>query len=116
MSLEDYYGEPISKYTSEQATDDGFLLDLSTLPLKPKNGVFSHITTNLLGKGYWNQDKTLNIPNIIDLLNQALRIMRLRAKDWFYSGKIELPSGVEQKIFIAQNETGKYTIMLPEDY
>ena len=58
-----------------------------------------------------------NYPNILDLLNQALQILKRNPRgDWFYSGKIELPSGSKQQIFIAQNETGKFTIMLPEDY
>jgi hypothetical protein len=36
--------------------------------------------------------------------------------DSFASGKIELPSGAKQEIYIAQNETGRFTIMLPQDY
>jgi hypothetical protein len=36
--------------------------------------------------------------------------------DSFASGKIELPNGAKQEIYIAQNETGRYTIMLPQDY
>jgi hypothetical protein len=60
---------------------------------------------------------TLNIANILDLLNQAQRIFNKKAADdYFVSGNIELPSGQKQKIFIAQNESGRYTAMLPEDY
>jgi hypothetical protein len=60
---------------------------------------------------------SVNIPNITDLLVQATQIFQRRAEgDYFVSGTIELPSGQKQKIFIAQNETGKFTIMLPEDY
>ena len=60
-------------------------------------------------------------PNLLDLLNQALQIVRketnnFTAFDTFFSGSIELPSGDQQKIFIGQNETGKFTIMLPEDH
>jgi hypothetical protein len=62
-------------------------------------------------------DRTLNIPNLTDLLNQATRIFRKKpVDDYFVSGIIELPSGQKQKIFIAQNETGRYTAMLPEEY
>lgn len=58
-----------------------------------------------------------NFPNLLDLLNQALQIIKQGERgDWFYSGKIETPNGLKQKIFIAQNETSKFTIMLPEDY
>jgi len=60
---------------------------------------------------------TLNIPNFADLIMQAAQIFQRKpADDHFVSGTIELPSGERQKIFIAQNETGRYTAMLPEDY
>ena len=60
---------------------------------------------------------TLNIPNIIDLLNQATRIFEKKSvDDYFASGVIELPSGKKQKIFIAQNETNRFTAMIPEEY
>ena len=36
--------------------------------------------------------------------------------DHFFKGRIELPSGDKQDIFIVQDETGKFTIMLLEDY
>ena len=61
--------------------------------------------------------RTLNIPNMTDLITQALRIFSKKpADDWFVSGIVELPSGQKQKVFIVQNETGRYTLMLPEDY
>jgi len=60
---------------------------------------------------------TINIPNFVDLITQATHIFQKKpADDYFVSGTIELPSGQKQKIFIAQNETGRYTAMLPEDY
>jgi hypothetical protein len=60
---------------------------------------------------------TLNIANIFDLLMQAQRIFAKKASDdYFASGIIELPSGKKQQVFLAKNETGRYTIMLPEDY
>jgi hypothetical protein len=64
------------------------------------------------------------------LLNQSLAIVRresadFQRHDWLFSGSIELPSGSRQvaldpdligEIFIVQNETGKYTLILPSDY
>jgi predicted nucleic acid-binding Zn-ribbon protein len=71
----------------------------------------------LLEKGYFNSDGSLNVANLRDLLNQALRVFRKKREgDYFACGVIELPSGGKQKIFIAQNESGRYTVMLPEDY
>jgi hypothetical protein len=82
--------------------------------------MFSHITMTLMQKGYMveeNRKLQIKIPNLLDLLNQAVQIVkRADAKDWFYSGRVELPSGEKTKVFIAQNETGRFTIMLPEDY
>ena len=117
---ENLYGEPVFVYTSDQAVEDGVLFDITAVNPKWKEGLFNYVTVNLLNSGYLNEDK-LNIPNLLDLLNQALQIVKkatnnFTAFDTFFSGSIELPNGDQQKIFIGQNETGKFTIMLPEDY
>ena len=109
----------VSTYLSSEAVDDGFLFDLDLIVKQSPIGKFvlQYITTNLLAKGYWNEDQTINIPNLRDLIEQSLRVFRKKpADDYFVSGIIELPSGSKQKIFIAQNESGRYTVMLPEDY
>jgi hypothetical protein len=63
------------------------------------------------------KEKTINMPNIIDLVVAALKIFSKRIKDdWFVIGQVELPSGKKQTVYIAQNETGRYTLMLPSDY
>ena len=60
---------------------------------------------------------TINSSNLTDLITQAAQIFKRKPEgDYFVSGSIELPSGDRQKIFIAQNETGRFTAMLPEDY
>ena len=142
--------ELVSKYTSAQAVEDGFLFDVNLL-VKSGNIPIKYITTGLLEKGYWNDtckngvrseevgikdrcascetfikhqgeklsclERTLNIPNMTDLITQSLRIFSKKpTDDWFVSGMVELPSGQKQKVFIAQNETGSYTLMLPEEY
>ena len=112
----------ISVHTSEQATEDGILFDIRKVNPEWEKGIFSHITVNLMSRcGYFNEDRTLNIPNLLDLLNQSLNIVRKKSDnfqkhDWHFDGEIELPSGNKQQVFIQQNETGKFTIMLPEDY
>jgi hypothetical protein len=109
----------VSTYLSSEAVEDGFLFDLDLVVKQSPLGKFvlQYITTNLLAKGYWNEDQTINIPNLRDLIEQSLRVFRKKpADDYFVSGVIELPSGSKQKIFIAQNESGRYTVMLPEDY
>jgi hypothetical protein len=64
-----------------------------------------------------NQDsKELNMANLSDLILSALVIFSKKPEDdYFVSGKIELPNGQKQEVYIAQNETGRYTLMLPED-
>ena len=112
----------VSVHTSEEATEDGILFDIRKVNPDWGKGIFSHITVNLMSScGYFNEDRTLNIPNLLDLLNQSLEIVRKKSDnftehDWFFEGEIELPSGNRQQVFICQNETAKYTIMLPEDY
>jgi len=123
-NIKEYFGELISTYTSKQAEEDGILFDASKLNPAWEKGLFNYITTNLLNKGYMEEDSgnfRVRMPNIVDLLNQANQIVKRRSKnfteaDTFFSGNIELPSGSKQQIFIQQNETGKFTIMLPEDY
>jgi len=50
-----FFGPVIYKYTSGQAVEDGFLLDVRILNpnWKAGFGLISHITTNLLSHGYW---------------------------------------------------------------
>lgn len=139
QDLNDLFGEVIYSYTSDQATDDGILFNL--MLLKPyfkdmDRSIFNYATTNLLySLGYIEDSRSIkgiedkkiitttgdikiNIPSIMDLLNQAIKILKESKKknDWFYSGKIEDPNGSEKEIYICQNETGRYTLMLPEDY
>ena len=115
----------VSIYTSQEAVEDGILFDIDRILTQNPAKLFflKYVTTNLLERGYFNPpreldvESTLNIPNLIDLLKQATQIfLKKPVDDYFASGKIELPDGQKQLIFIAQNETGRYTAMLPEDY
>lgn len=115
------YGQPVFVYTSNQAVEDGILFDVTAINPAWAKGLFNYVTTNLLGRGYMDRDGKINIPNLLDLMNQANQIVRKETKDFtefdsFFSGPIELPNGQQQMIFMACNETGKFTIMLPEDY
>ena len=118
---ENIFGDVISSYTSEQAEEDGILFNITKLNEEWKKGLFNYVTTNLLGKGYFDDNNNINLPNLLDLLNQALLIVKIKTNnfhdfDSFFAGQIELPSGNKQEIFIEQNETGKFTLLLPEDH
>ena len=109
----------ISTYTSQQAINDGYLVDMTIIPQFAKS-IVNYITTGLMNKGYMTEqpDRTVkfNIPNLMDLYFAITVTMRRKPKDWFYSLKIQLPSGAQQQIFVAQNETSRYTAMLPGEY
>lgn len=115
------WGEPIFQYTSKDAEEDGVLINILKLNKEWEKGLFSHITSNLLEThNYFDEDK-LNLVNVCELLNQCIHIIKKKSNnfqdfDTFFSGYIETPNGEKVKIFIAQNELNKFTIMLPEDY
>ena len=105
----------ISKYTSEQADEDGILCNIVRLWPVFEKGPINYVTSNLMEKEYLGEEKP-SFANVLDLVGQAINIMKKHKPDYFYSGLIELPDGSKTKIFISQNETGKYTLMLPVDY
>lgn len=129
MNNESFFNDmdAIIKYTCQQAEADGVLFDVTKVNPDWKKGIFNYVTGNLLKEGYFNKEydgetkESINIPNLLDLLNQSLQIVRKKTEnftkpDSFFDGFIELPNGDKQMIFIQANETGKFTIMLPEDY
>ena len=121
MDMKELFGDVIYSYTMEQAEGDGILVDIGQVMSEWAKGPFSHVTRNLLNQGYLNDEDGVNLPNVLDLMNQSLEMLKRKTKNYtemdsFISGEVELPSGERQKIFIQLNEKGKYTIMLPEDY
>ena len=110
----------IFEYTLRQAEEDGVLVNVTKINPSWKKGPFNYVTSNLLSKGYM-KGKEFNVPCLVDLLNQSLRILKIKTRnfrkfDTFFEGRVEFPSGNTGQVFICQNETGKFTIMLPEDY
>lgn len=112
----------IFQYTSQEAEEDGILFNVERIDPKWKEGLFNFVTVNLLKKcGYLDESDNIKIPCIVDLLQQALNIVKNASKDLnnlddFYSGAIELPSGDKTVIWIEVNETGRMTLLLPEDH
>lgn len=127
MSRNDPIGDDdiIHRYTIQQAEEDGILFGLDQVNPRWKYGFFSHITTNLLRKGYIEPDpqgrgERIKLANLVDLLNQCnkpmLKDFTAGKLDSFYSPKIEFPDGLKRDVFIELNELRRYTIMLPEDH
>ena len=115
--------EPVVfQYLSPQAEEDGVLVNIEKINTEWEKGPINYVTTNLLVQGgYLDASRKLNLNCLLDLLNQSLSILKTKSKDftemdWFFSGSIELPNGSKQDVFIEENETGKFTVMLPEDH
>jgi hypothetical protein len=112
--------EIIYRYTIKEAEEDGVLFQIFQVNPDWEKGIFSHITTNLLSQGY-EVEGIINIPNLLDLLNQCANLVHQLSKSYseynsFFKGMIELPNGSVKEIFMCENEIGKFTAMLPEDY
>jgi hypothetical protein len=121
----EFFGKPISVYTSKEAIDDGTLVDLFSV----RRSFVNLATSTLIAEGYKNPDGTINEANVKDLIAQGLHILGDQKKNeslvdyyhrlsgvGFASGKIELPNGDKQTVFLAKNDLNTYTIMLPADY
>lgn len=108
------------KYTIEDAESDGVLFKIYQVNPDWEKGIFSHVTSNLLSYGY-EENGIIKIPNLLDLLNQCANLVHKLSENYskyepMFKGKIEFPSGEQKEIWICENEIGKFTIMLPEDY
>lgn len=120
----DFFAEEdvISRYTSEDAVEDGILYDLDgLLPSWLTRGLIKYITIGVASLGYLEFDEqddyTTNIPNLMHLLMQVEQIyQRGKRGDWHYSGKVETPDGERTEIYIERNETGRFTILLPSEH
>lgn len=108
------------RYDIYDAENDGVLFKIFHLNPAWEKGLFSHVTTNLLSNGY-EKEGVIITQNLLDLLNQALNIIRKESKEFtqydsLFKGEIELPNGEKKEILICENELAQFTIMLPEDY
>jgi len=124
--VKEIFGNPISVYTSEQASEDGFLVEIKD------DEHFNHMTSGvwkdcvdafvikddngkpLKGLGFNNTHKAMmrKLLNRIrqDIVGQ-IRDKKARRDDWFY--KVNASGWT---FFVAQNETAKFTLMFPEEY
>lgn len=110
----------ISSYTDAQAVEDGVLFAVQELSkLSPRanydKGPFQYVTTNLCSKGYL-KDGVPQVANFLDLFVAVERVLRERGPDDFYTANVEFPDGTTGEVYAARNESGRYTLLLPEDY
>ena len=105
--ITEFFGNPISIYTSEQACEDEILI-------KTGHPLINYMTTNLHSKLIEpfvteNMDEATLTKNLID--STIIEIKKINKPDWFYCIHIK-----GYKLFVAQNETSGWTIMSQEDY
>ena len=116
----------ISVYSSDQAADDGILFSVNESVIL-KNDFCNYITTNLLLEmdilkyDAKAGNDVVKVQMVIDLIEQAKAIMNREIfnkleTDHFYAGDVRKSNGERIKIFISENETGLFTLMLPSDY
>ncbi len=60
-----------------------------------------------------DDEKALKAKELITTLlrSVAAEVIKIDKRDWFYAVEV---NGC--KLFVCQNETGKYTVMIPSDY
>jgi len=66
-------------------------------------------------------NEKMNIPGLMDLLNQSNQAIKRISKnytkfDHFFNFEVENVNGEKIKVYAVQNETGKFTLMIPGDY
>ena len=101
-----------------------------TLP-KWQPSIFNYVSNNLLReKGYIDtMDEGLNVPHLVELLNQALEIFKAGLTEYdcsyaenlpymhdYFEGFVNHPDGSKSTIYIVKHDDNGYIIMLPGDY
>lgn len=123
-SIEDLFDEAeiISVYSDHQAVEDGVLFDVQELAkvspsIQWDKGPFQYVTASLCySKGYLKDGVDVQVANFIDLFRNMGEHMRKTGPDHFYNAKIEFPDGTKGEVYAVQNNSRRYTLMLPEDY
>jgi hypothetical protein len=105
--ITDFFGEPISTYTSEQAEADGILIKTG----HPLINYMTHTVYERCIEPFVTEyiDEASLTKKLIE--DAIIEIKKINKPDWFYCIHVK-----GCKLFVAQNETGKYTMMFPEDY
>lgn len=117
--LKELFGDPISVYTSDQAEEDGLLVRIRDNDINyMTRTVFNECIYPFLIKDH-EGNLIEGLPTASELIyrligsvkQEVIKIQKEKGLDWFYS--IEARGW---KFYVCQNETGKYTLMFPEDY
>jgi hypothetical protein len=123
-SIEDLFDEAeiISVYSDREAVEDGILVPVKELgkvdPVVARSEhLFEYLTSNLCySKGYFLEGVPVQPGHFIDLFKAIGEVMAVMPPDHFYTAKVDFPDGTRGEVYAVKNNSGKYTIMLSEDY
>ncbi len=109
---DDFWGEPISRYTDQDALEDGTIVDISSLSL-----LFQGVLVNRMTRSLWEDlQPFVKAESVLfdgDEVKALAQIMATKIQLAYYKGGIwQLPPN----IWLIENEIGGWTAMYPEDY
>ncbi len=109
---DDFWGEPISRYTDQDALEDGTIVDISSLNL-----LFQGVPVNRMTRSLW--EDLLPFAKAEAALYEGseacalAQMMATKIHMAAYQGGVwQLPPN----IWLIENEVGGWTAMYPEDY
>lgn len=119
--LTEIFGDPISVYTSDEAVDDGMLVEAAPDQYGPKilftRAVFDAVWPPELvdNDDDRHPDGRTYLQRAIPLIQDALLICRGRPNDHLWTAGLE-GNVTGRDVWIGLNERGGITLMFPEDY
>jgi hypothetical protein len=108
MDWTEFYGEPISIYTDQQAVEDGVLVDISKLNVRFRGLLINRMTQHLWSdlEPFFETDGRMNHDALADALRTKCSVAAFSGGIW------TLPLN----LWLIENEIGEWTLMFPEDY
>jgi len=111
MKKDDFWGEPISVYLSEDAELNGILIRVFDQNINYLTvGVYNRCIEPFLDEEKTNEADLIS-KLVSSVKREAIKIQKTKGLDWFYD-----VSARGWRLFLVQNDTGKYTLMFPEEY
>jgi hypothetical protein len=118
----EFWGEPISRYTADQAVADGQLVDIRKWGIKFHGRLIQYVTGVLWAemKPFMLYDPDTEKAEFVKQWKSTLRTKLRMAVDFADGDEprgtlFTLPGG-EQGLWLVENETGGWTLMFPSDY
>lgn len=116
-----FWGDPIYRYTDEDAVEDGILVDISALNVK-----FRGVPVNRMTRTLWEEFQPFLIDHseaekMFDIKmpskeEQLTSILITKLKMARQSRDDDYLFVLPPEIWLVKNETGGYSCMKPEDY